>query len=141
MSVQNAVISLAGQVEDLQLWIANALHDYYVRLFKNDVTLDRLTPFGDFDEADFVGYVPWDAGPGYSSPITNGDNRAQSTSSSWTWTYGSGSGDQTIYGWYLTDASGTFWVRGGKFGTPVVLSPSNPVLTIQDVLTAVTEFG
>lgn len=109
--------------------------EFYLRLFKNDVTPDIDTEIGDLTEADFQGYaevegsiasVTWDALEECSIAAFDAH----------TWTKGAGGTSNTIYGWYVVEAnrdggSGKKLFLICRFGAPVLMESTGSIISIE----------
>jgi len=114
--------------------------DYTLRLYKNDLTPDVDTEFGDLTEADFNGYsedfplidsIAWDAI----------DECAVATFNEKTWTKGAGGTSNTIYGWFMVEPNhdgggGKKLVMVRRFPSPLLMDTTGSLI----ILTAILKF-
>lgn len=111
-----------------------------LRLFSNNVTIDKNTVVAGLTEATFTGYVPIPLARGsWVSPVTVADRAVTtytSTSSVFTATVGT---SNTIYGYYVTDdVTGTcLWAE--NFPAPLSMI-AGATLTILPTFTLDSEF-
>jgi len=84
---------------------AGALDGAKVRLFTNDYIPSPTSVLADFDEATFGGYTAADASWG---PVHyNEDGGAGASGGAPEWVTSGAGPDETVYGWFLTNAAGT----------------------------------
>lgn len=96
--------------------------DYRLRLFSNDVSVDRDTVLSDLTEASFAGYTFAETAKTGVAPI---DGATEVTLSGGTFDNNSSS-NQTVYGWYLTSASlPTAPLFVHRFESPLVILPNS----------------
>jgi hypothetical protein len=92
-----------------------------LHLYKNNVTPSATSVIGSFTEAAFTGYSAktltrgsWDAAS------TNVDGKAETAYANQTWTVTTAN-SETIYGYYVTSATGGALLFAESFTTPRVL--------------------
>lgn len=99
-----------------------------IRLFDNNLAaFTDATVLTDLNEASFSGYAA--VNPGWSTPALS-SGIAQTVSGTAAFTYSGGS-STTVYGFYLTDSSGTKFYGGNKFSSPVTLDTLTTTLNFQ----------
>lgn len=101
----------------------NAVEDYSLRLFVNNVTVGDASTLGDFTIATFTGYANITITRASISTPTIVSNVAvanRATIPSWTNT---GITTETAYGWILVGATSGKVIFGQNFDTPRVMSP------------------
>lgn len=117
-----------GDLSELEAWIAGELGTCYARLFDSYVPWDPGNTVADYNEATFTGYAPIN-GISWGSPFINGDGKAETDSPSLTWTFTAGAGSTDVYGWMLTDSTGTKLLAVCQFVNIVTLTPGQPNLS------------
>lgn len=127
-----------GDISDLSGWIAGELGGARARLFDTPHVFNPGDTPASYHEASFVGYAP--QGPVvWNPPFINVGGKAESDSQVLTWTFSAGVGTATVYGWFLTDATGLKLLAACSFVSPVVLQPASPSLSRIIQMTAVGE--
>lgn len=107
-------------------------NQFYIKLFKNDVTPTIDTVDTDLTEADFVGYsykypnsVPNTAGDGYPEEVFN--------AAVFQFTGGSGDPSQVVYGWWIEWYNGTSPNKvhyAERFASPITMAAGSPEIAI-----------
>lgn len=99
--------------------------DWEIRLFVNNLSLNRSTPLGNFVEASFSGYDSITLDPNdWPDPVMI-DDRAQSDYEAGILTWdNTGVTTQTVYGFYVVDLTLSDWVWAEKFATPRTMAPT-----------------
>jgi hypothetical protein len=110
-----------------------AAQNLVLRLFKNDVTPADTDTVSNYTEADFTGYsavtltgANWTATPGDPTEIAYAQ---QSFTSS------AGSQNQTIYGYYLTRATGGELIIAERFGTSYTIQNNGDTIKVTPKIT------
>lgn len=102
------VTSNAGELELLDKMLKDALssdEDYVLRLYQNDYTPDQAAVTASFTEANFTNYAATTlTRSGWASSVTT-SNKAESSYATQSWTCGSTG--NTLYGYYVSNPSGT----------------------------------
>jgi len=94
-----------------------------LRLFQNDFTPDPASELTDFTEATFGGYAPIDLAAEWNAvfKVIDGKYQADTNAQEFECT---GSPGQTVYGWFVVQASPSDHVRiSGRFVSPIVVTP------------------
>jgi hypothetical protein len=136
MAVKIPMPSLIANMNDL---IAAQYAGAYLRLYSNNYTPVEATVAPDFTEAAFTGYaaVQLNAWP---APTNDGFGHAKSLhpNANFVATGGPGTGD--LYGWFLTDASGTLLYAAERFSSAPLNLAVGVNLVIGLTLTQKSEF-
>lgn len=113
-----------------------------VRLFKSNTTPAKTDTIGTYTQADFDGYMGVGVGT-WNQGGPDGAGRMDITASAaCNFTVGSSpSGSQNIYGYYITDTSGSKLVVAERFDSaPVVMAVTGDSIHITPTITLVSEF-
>jgi hypothetical protein len=127
-----------GSLSDLDNWRTGDLAGAILHLFDNFHTFAPTDTPADYNEASFVGYAPITP-IGWSFPTINIAGKAETSSPPLTFNFTAGVGTALVYGWYLTDSTGTVLLAVCHFNSPVTLTPAQPALTRTVSLTATSE--
>lgn len=103
-----------------------------LRLFQNNFTPVPGSLLSAFTEANFAGYTARVLTGTFGAPAQIQNGEYQISTGTFTWTYASGP-DQTIYGWYVTDASN--WKLAQVLPSPFVVTVGSTlslILRVQD---------
>ena len=116
------VVPDEGEIELLKKLLINTSdsENYLLKLYTNDPTLGNATTLADFVEATFTNYaektlVRGASGNCWSTPTTNGTNKAESGATIQSWTCGATG--QTIIGYYVIGSSSTKVLWAEKFSS------------------------
>ena len=118
----------------LQTSIGTHLNAGFLKLFQNNFTPNFDTVIGDFTEADFTGYAAIEAAGAATvgiDPVT-GDLIV-------VWADGTnflntGAVEQTIYGWYVTNAAENASFMAGRFETTQVVHQNGDIISVGSVV-------
>lgn len=91
-----------------------------MRLFKNDVSPGVAATTASFVEATFTGYAPKN-GLSFAPSFKNINGQYQSDSAVETFTFTAGTGNQTIYGWYITDQANAVVLAYTRLNIPFII--------------------
>jgi len=108
-----------------------------VSLFKNNITPDNDTVYGDFVFADFSGFAPVQP-PTWGSTVPDGNGNASQTALVCEFAHDGGGTDNDIYGWaYLYYNGGTpYFAFGERFAdAPREMSGLGDVIRITPKMT------
>lgn len=104
--------------------------NWTVELYKNDYTPQADSVPGSFTKATFPGYAALAAA--FGSVGINAAGQAEMTSALLTFTQ-TAAGAQTIYGYFVTNNTGTQLLFAERFGTPVALALAGDTIRLQIV--------
>lgn len=131
------ILTSAGALEILQNGVGSA-PSMLVRLFSNNLTaFTKATVLSDLTQASFDGYIS--ASPTWTAPALS-SGVAQTVSGTAGFTY-TGVSSTVVYGYYLTDSTGTKFYGGNKFAAAQTLDTVTTMLNMQVTLTEKSEFG
>lgn len=133
------VVTDEGELELLEKMLINTSdsENYSLRLYRNSYVPHSGSVLSDFTIANFTNYANKTIARGdWSTPVTNGSNKGQSTVATQSWTCGA-SGN-TIYGYYVVGATSGKVLWAEKFDTPRVLANTD-VLNLTPVFTLNSE--
>lgn len=109
-----------GKLGCLASLISALLNGALCHLYSNAVSWTAATVLGDLTECAFTGYSAVSLGS-WSSPVIDGSDHGASSPAVSTFTLTGGSSGN-IYGYYLTDSTGTLLIGGEQLtGAPIGL--------------------
>lgn len=116
-------LSVDGMVELIEQE-RTFLNGCFYGLFVNNITPDRFTVEGDFDECVDTGYVATGRqGPSFAAAVLNGDDQGELLGPDLTWTLDHDSGDYTIFGYFVADsASGGTLIYSERAASPFLVT-------------------
>jgi len=131
-----AVAAVATAISLIATWWGDGTS--YVKLMKNNPTIDSNTAVGTFVEADFTGYTEYNTGGAptiLTDPLTgelvlhfNGIDQG------YIFITGDAVGlPMTIYGAYLVDDTRTKLLGAVKFANPIILTAANQYIELADL--------
>lgn len=110
-----------------------AAENLVLRLYQNDITPGETDTVSTYTEATFTGYsgapltgANWTSTPGNPSQIAYAQQSFASTA---------GSQNQTIYGYYLTRATGGELVLAERFSTSYTIQNNGDTIKVTPVIT------
>lgn len=92
-----------------------------LHLYKNNFTPAITSVAGDFTEADFSGYAPYDfsaGGQNWPAAAADGSNNAESAHAIIDFIHNGGGTPNDIYGWYIVDGAGNLIAAERLPGAP-----------------------
>lgn len=101
-------------------------------LIKSDVPITRDTLVADMEavKADFSGYAEATVTT-WLAPFRDTNGNVVLMAATKLFLHNGGATDNVIYGWYFkSNGAGTPFVCGGKFASPITMSPTNPGLPV-----------
>lgn len=101
-----------------------------IYLYKNDYTPVAGTVLGSFVECDFPGYGGKNAN--FGPAVIGASGKAEITSPLFTFTM-TAAGNQTVYGYFVTDVNKTLLLFCERFAAPVQLTLAGDTLRLQVV--------
>lgn len=113
----NGIIPQVGELAYASQDIANLLNGAKARLFSNNYTVLATTVLSDLVEASFSGYSA-QLLSGWSTPSIGGDGSAGTYPAPVTFTPTSSGGSGNLYGYYITDSTGTILLAVWNFTSP-----------------------
>lgn len=138
------VVSTYGQKKNLDSYIDSLLQYAWLRLFKNDIDPNEDTVVGDFSEADYSGYSPFDlsASGVWSIPAINASGKMQTVFPELTFAHSGGGTSNDIYGYFVYDLAGGALIYSERFtDAPYAMDVPADQINIALRFTAETEFG
>lgn len=113
--------------------------DFELHLYKNDYTPVDDSELADFTEADFEGYAS-EALTNWVAAVTDANGRAFTHADSLTFTKGTGGVSNTVYGYYVVNASNSELVWAERFLAGIVMDTDGKTFTILPIFTLRSEF-
>lgn len=109
-----------------------------LRLFTNNITPNQASVIGDFTEATFNGSAAQTPTLGAATTVSHKATVVDSATRTFTKTAGGAS--ETVYGYYLTDASATICYWAERFPAPISIASTGDAISILLQLTLNSEF-
>jgi len=135
----NLIVPLVCLAPYLQELIDAQLEGAKLRLFKNNVTVDKNTELGDLTEADFTGYAAKNLA-GWSAPAPDGSDREYTSPAIVVFGPATGGASGNLYGVYATDSGGTQLLFAANLDGAPVSIPEDNVLNVNVTFTDISEF-
>jgi outer membrane receptor for Fe3+-dicitrate len=136
------VVPNAGELRLLDKMLKHALstnENYILKLYSNNYTPDQASVPGSFTEANFTSYAAKTlTRANWTSAITNGSNKAETSYSTTPQSWTCGTTGQTIYGYWVEGATVATCLWAEKFTTARVLA-NGDVLNITPKFTLASE--
>jgi len=107
----------------VQLGTTYDFFQFNVRLYKNDYTPVDASVVDSFDPADFTGAAVWNIYAGDWEPTNVVADVAVIVTTVAPHFACTGGVDQTVYGWYMTDADDNAVMAAQRFNTPRLMTP------------------
>ncbi len=104
-----------------------------LRLYQNDYTPVIGSVAGDFLNATFSGYTPYDfsaGGQNFPAAAADGSNNAQSVHGDIDFVHDGGGTDNDIYGWYMIDQAGAIICAERYAGAPFAMDAIGKTFTV-----------
>lgn len=130
-----------GVIRQLLRYITDlnaAFPNIRIGLYQNNYDPQGNDLLAAYTPASFPGYAdkPLSA---ISNPFLSGD-QAVSNGPITSWNWSGGPGTQTLYGWYVWDATSGYVQWAEKFATPFVISAGTPTIQVGFTLTDQSQF-
>lgn len=132
------VVPDEGEVSLLDMLVdGDGFSSVRIRLYKNNLTPDEDTVYGDMTECDFSGYAQVTPSFGAASVVSHKGKIVDSAARNFT--HNGGGTSNTVYGYYVVDSTGTrlLWVE--RFASPITMANSGDQIQLTAAFTANSE--
>jgi hypothetical protein len=135
------VVPTAAQLNSVTGMISGYLSEMYMGLFISSVTVDAATTLASLlaAEATFSGYSRA-ALTTWTTPVTEMDGSAGTVSSQGQFTGTGIGGTGSVYGYFLTDSTGTLFYGAELLSPGPISQPQNVILEVDVTYTALSRY-